>query len=271
MDFALGSDTGGSVRLPASFCGIYGIRATHGRLPLDGVVPLAPSYDTAGWFARDAAVFARVGQVLLPGWPPRSVDTVLLAEDLFAHAGPEATAALTEPIRRVEAALGSARRVTVMTVANEVPWRETFRLIQSAEAWAAHGAWVQATRPAFGPGIKERFAAASALDPPEVDAARKRRAAIRAAMQELVPPGTLLLVPGAAGIAPLRNAGPEELDRFRQGALDLLCPAGHADLPQVSLPVGTLDGCPIGLGVIGWQGGDEALLTTAQELAGTDG
>ena len=53
VDFALGTDTGGSVRIPASFCGIYGIRPTHGRLPLDGVVGQARSFDTVGWFARD--------------------------------------------------------------------------------------------------------------------------------------------------------------------------------------------------------------------------
>src|SRR5690242_1128074 len=64
-DTALGTDTGGSVRVPASFCGLYGIRPTHGRLPLDGMLPQAPSSDTTGWFARDATTFARVSQVML--------------------------------------------------------------------------------------------------------------------------------------------------------------------------------------------------------------
>ena len=65
VDFALGSDTGGSVRVPSSFCGLYGLRPTHGRIPLDGILIQAPSYDTIGWFARDIALFARIGSVVL--------------------------------------------------------------------------------------------------------------------------------------------------------------------------------------------------------------
>ena len=64
-DTALGTDTGGSVRVPASFCGLYGIRPTHGRIDVSGMLPQAPSSDTTGWFARDAATFARVSSVML--------------------------------------------------------------------------------------------------------------------------------------------------------------------------------------------------------------
>src|ERR1700740_38278 len=64
-EVALGTDTGGSVRVPASFCGLYGIRPTHGRLDLSGMLPQAPSSDTNRWVARDAATFVRVGEVML--------------------------------------------------------------------------------------------------------------------------------------------------------------------------------------------------------------
>ena len=86
VDTALGSDTGGSVRAPASYCGIYGIRTSHGAIPLDGVMPLAPSFDTVGWFARDAEMLERVGGVLLgdgAATPPRRL---LYVEDAFARA-----------------------------------------------------------------------------------------------------------------------------------------------------------------------------------------
>ena len=87
VDFALGSDTGGSVRVPASFCGLYGLRPTPGRIPLDGILIQAPSYDTIGWFARDAEVFARVGEVLLQRENPPSGEgrpnRIVVAQDAF--------------------------------------------------------------------------------------------------------------------------------------------------------------------------------------------
>src|SRR5213596_3333152 len=84
VDFALGSDTGGSVRVPASFCGLYGVRPTHGRIPLDGILLQAPSYDTIGWFARDAELFARVGAVLQQSSVPAAhPGRLVIAEDAF--------------------------------------------------------------------------------------------------------------------------------------------------------------------------------------------
>ena len=84
VDFALGTDCGGSVRLPASYCGIYGIRTTHGLVPTDGVVDLAKSFDTVGWFARDAAMMLRRRRVLLPPAGEFMPKRLLIAEDAFA-------------------------------------------------------------------------------------------------------------------------------------------------------------------------------------------
>ncbi|GJD49267.1 2-amino-5-chloromuconic acid deaminase [Methylobacterium crusticola] len=266
VDFAIGSDTGGSVRLPASYCGLHGIRTTHGRIPLAGAVPLAPSFDTLGWFTRDAALFARVGAVLLPARRPGTrPGRLLVARDLFGRAGPEVAAALRPALDRVAAAFPAVEEVEVAGEALAA-WRNAFRLIQSAEAWAAHGPWVEAARPAFGPGVRERFAAAARLDPAEVEAARRLRGAIRTRMRDLVADAVLVL-PTAPGIAP-RLATPEaELDAFRARALEILCPAGHAGLPQVSLPAATLDGCPLGLSLAAAPGGDEILLDLAAALA----
>ncbi|HEX6004321.1 MAG TPA: amidase family protein, partial [Burkholderiales bacterium] len=98
-DFALGSDTGGSVRAPASYCGIYGIRPTHGRVSLEGACPLAPSFDTAGWFARDATLLERVGQVLLGEARAQAPGRLLLARDAFELAGDAITQALQAAVR----------------------------------------------------------------------------------------------------------------------------------------------------------------------------
>lgn len=274
VDFAIGSDTGGSVRLPASYCGIFGLRPTHGRIDISGAVPLAPSYDTVGWFARDGAMLARVGAVLL-GAAPASGDQgrlsptrprLMIADDLFAAAGLAVAGALGEGLARVAAIAGPAAHVDVAGGALPA-WRNAFRLAQSAEAWATHGAWIHATRPNFGPGVRERFEAASRLDPAEVAEARALRAAIRERMDALLGADGLLLLPSAPGIAPLLGAPAAELETFRARALELLCIAGHAGLPQMSLPLGTLEGCPVGLSAIAPRGRDDMLLGIASALA----
>ena len=266
VDFAIGSDTGGSVRLPASYCGLYGLRPTHGRIPIAGAVPLAPSYDCVGWFARDPATFARVGAVLLgAGSEPARPKRLLVADDLFAAAGAAVATALAAARARIETFYTAADHVVVAPDGLDA-WRNAFRVAQSAEAWATHRDWFETAKPAFGPGVRERFAAAARLERPEIEAALARRADIRQRMDDLLGDDALLLLPTAPGIAPLRGTDGEELEAFRARALALLCPAGHAGLPQISLPLARLEGCPIGLSVIAPRGRDEWLLALAQRV-----
>ena len=267
VDFAVGSDTGGSVRLPASYCGLYGMRPSHGRIPIDGAVPLAPSYDTVGWFARDAARLASVGRVLLADAAPAAPPTrLLIAADLFARLTPAARAALEPALAALAGRIGAAETVTL--AGDALPdWREAFRLIQSAEVWGVHDDWVTTAQPALGPGIRDRFMAASRLDAAEVAAARRLRAQVRQQLDGMLTPGTLLAVPAAPVIAPLRTAPPEELERVRAAALALLCPAGHAGLPQLVLPAARLEGCPFGLSLIAPRGADTVLLDFAVAAA----
>jgi amidase len=266
VDFSVGSDTGGSVRLPASYCGIIGMRPTHGRIPIGGAVPLAPSYDTVGWFARDAALFAQVGAILLGAGPASErPKRVLMAEDMFQAAGTAVAAALQDGVARVAEIYGRPEPISIAE-GQLSAWRNAFRLIQSSEAWTAHGEWVARVKPALGPGVRDRFAAAARLDPSEVAAAQVLRTEIRSRLHRLIDDAAILLAPTAPGIAPLRGTPEPELDAFRARALELLCPAGHAGLPQISLPLGQIDGCPVGLSVIASSGRDDLLLGLAQAL-----
>ncbi|OYU89949.1 MAG: amidase [Bradyrhizobiaceae bacterium PARB1] len=266
VDFAIGSDTGGSVRLPASYCGIYGIRTTHGRIPLDAAVPLAPSYDVAGWFARSPELMQQVGDVLLDGVrasrPPKRL---LIARDLFAAVDEKARHALQPSVERLKAIVGTSEEVDVAGGERDA-WRNAFRVLQSEEAWAAHGAWISAVKPQLGPGVKERFAAAAVMDPAEIAAAKPVRAAIIERMNVLLAGDAVLVLPTVPGIAPLRATPDAELDVFRARAIELLCVAGHAGTPQLSMPVAKLDDCPIGLSIMGARDCDEDLLALAVAL-----
>ena len=268
VDFAVGSDTGGSVRLPASFCGILGMRPTYGRIPLDGVCPLAPSFDTCGWFACDAGVFERVGRTLLrDDTPAPAPGRLLIAQDALDVVGEMVADALRSALDKVAALVGTLEPVTV----GDEPiarWMDYFRFLQGAEAWACHGPWITLEKPALGPGVKERFAWAPTVGLEDITRARARREEIARRMAEMLGGRAVLALPSAPGIALLRNSPPKVLDDLRARALPILCIAGLARLPQVSLPLAKLDGCPLGLSLIAARGNDTLLLELAGRLMG---
>ena len=244
------------------------MRPTHGRIPLDGVLPLAPSFDTCGWFARDAGVFERVGRTLLSDDAPAPTPVrLLIAQDALEVPGETVAHALRSALAKVAALVGMPEPVTV----GDEPltrWIDYFRFLQGAEAWACHREWITREKPALGPGVKERFAWAATVDPQDITRARTRREEIARRMAEMLGGGTVLALPSAPGIALLRNSPPKVLDDLRARALPILCIAGLARLPQVSLPLAELDGCPLGLSLIAARGNDTLLLELAGKLMG---
>ena len=267
VDFAIGTDCGGSVRLPASYCGILGMRPTVDRVPLDGVIPFGPPFDVAGWFARDADVLERVGRVLLADdSQPEPSRRLLRATDAFAMVDEAVAGALERAIEKVAARVETVEDVTVAPEGLEA-WFETFRVLQAASIRANHGAWIRETRPEFGPGVKERFEWAEALDDGAVAAAKPRYAAIRARIDKLLRPGDILCLPTSPRVAPLKNTPVDDIEiRYRHQAMHLLCIAGLGGLPQISLPMAELEGLPLGLSLNGTRGADLQLLGLAREL-----
>ncbi len=266
VDFAIGSDTGGSVRGPASFCGIYGIRPTHGRISLEGVCPLAPGFDTCGWFARDATLFARVGEVLLGGGKAATHGRVLLAQDAFALAMPDAQQALQPALARVYKVLGKAEPVTVSSEGlNE--WFEVFRVIQFAEIWETHREWVTRVKPNFGIAIGKRFEAVAKVTPAEVAQMKPRREEIAERLDKLLAGNAVMLLPSVPDVAPLLNCPHDQTTAFRERAMGMLCISGIGRLPQVSLPLATVNGLPLGLSLVAARGNDEMLLALAKQIA----
>ncbi|SME89689.1 amidase [Tistlia consotensis] len=270
-DTALGSDTGGSIRIPSSYCGLYGLRPTHGRVDDAGVMPLAPSFDTVGWFARDAETLERVGAVLLgDDVEAAPFERLLLADDAWALAVPEARQALAPWRERLEQRLGKATAVTVGEPGGGLEaWMWRFRHIQAGEIQQVHGAWIEATQPRFGPEIAERFDWVKTVTAGQIAEAGAARGAFTARLRALVSPGTLMLLPSAPSIAPRLDADAESLRQHRSHVLSLTAISGLSGLPQVSLPLASLDGCPLGLSLIGPAGSDRALLTFAERFVAT--
>ena len=258
VDFAIGSDTGGSVRAPASFCGIYGFRPTHGRISLAEARPLAKSFDTLGWFSRDPQILLELGKILLQGPTP-------IYEPSFAY--------IKEAFDLLPSALATQSKEAVSKHLNltDIPtisigsghlkdWTETFRILQAAEAWKEHGQWVQSHIQDIGPGVKERFEAAKLINEEQVLKAKAEQAEIILAMQKLLSGITFLILPTVIDVAPKLNSSMEEFDAFRKNTFQLLCIAGLCGLPQVTLPLLQIEGAPFGISILGNRNMDLALL-----------
>lgn len=267
-DLAIGSDTGGSVRAPASYCGLFGIRPTHGRVSLDKTMPLAPSYDVAGYFADDARIFLDAAPVFLgEDQTAFSLNGSLRADDAFGLLMSEREAEALSPAEdRVAAMLGGARAVTIADDGLEAGYW-TFRHIQSYEAWQAHGDWIMEHDPQMTPGVRERFEFGRDVTAAQFDAAKSHRQALTLALEDLIGSDNVLILPTVPSIAPKRDAASTDLQAFREQALAILCISGNSGLPQVSLPLASLDDCPLGLSLIGPRGSDLALVSLAVSIA----
>ena len=267
VDFSLGTDTGGSVRAPASNCGIFGFRPTHGLISLEGVHPLSPSFDTCGWFARSLSVLSSVADVLLGSQTAGAPENprLLMPLDLWGSLGPEIAQAFETGKQRLTDKFGevSECRVVMKSVDQMLG---CFRAIQGYEAWGLHGDWISKYRPNFGPGVRERFSFASQVSRDQYEAALAFQRRFRCEIDALLATDGLLMLPTVGDVSPLIESSHEDLEDYRRRAFSLLCVAGLAGLPQISIPLAVYQGAPLGLSLIGRRGGDAALIAYAKEL-----
>jgi len=264
VDFALGTDTAGSMRIPASYCGIYGFRPTHGAVSLQGVHPMAPSLDAAGWFAQTPDMLARVGKVLLgieiPGF---RINKFVIARDLFDTKDPDLAA-------KYDAFIQQLSRLPAEIIETEIgkpdfsTWIEVLRNIQWWEFNQAHGAWISRNLDTFGEEIRGRLEKISSVTRQEMEEQRLVRKQLIGQIENIIVPGTLVVFPTAPGIAPLKRRSIDAARAARVNTMRHTCIAAVAGLPQVSMPLIEKDGCPIGISLLGARGQDGQLLAAAR-------
>ena len=265
-DTALGTDTGGSVRVPASFCGLHGIRPTHGRLPLDGMLPQAPSSDTTGWFARDSATFARVSQVMLGEGLPRELPKrLIIATDAFGFVDGDVQAALKPMVSRLTRLIGPAREVSMAPQGLSV-WARAQRTLQPAEAWETFRPWIEAANPRMAFVVARNLIAGSQISAADCAWAGLMRREARARLTHLLEGGTILCLPTTPFPAPAKGQAISALDSVRDRITCLAAHGGLTGVPQVSIPGATVNGLPVGLSIIGAHGQDAMLVAVVNAM-----
>lgn len=262
-DFAIGTDTGGSVRVPSSYCGLYGIRPTHGDIPIEGVIPLAPSFDTVGWMAKNIETLEKVGDVLLPEVALTNFEHFYIEKTTWSLLTQEDRELLQQAIPSVV-----PRENVDLTPFQYSDWPEIFKLIQGIEAWEAHGEWITKEKPTFAPAIQGRFDFASTIPTSQYEELKQQQVEISEILQQLLGKRWLFVIPTAASVAPEKNASGEVVEQTRAITMQLTCIAGLGGLPQVTVPIFKSNGMALGLSFIANKHLDRSLLAFVRQHFG---
>lgn len=270
-DIGLGTDTGGSIRVPSSYQGLWGLRTTHNAIPCDNMVPLAPSFDTIGWMTRDIDTMLAVSQACLPSaqthsHKPVTIDVedarIGIATHLF-----ETVAHESQCTRFIEALTTQydckALDAGELNLAH-LDTADTFRVLQGAEIWQQHGEWISTHNPDIANDIKIRFDWCKTLSTFAIKQAKAQQAHIVAHLNMLFTKYDVLVIPTTPGIAPRCDADDETLANDRNASLSLTAIAGLTGLPQLHLPLFTLHNAPCGLSLVGKKDSDIALIKLAK-------
>jgi amidase len=283
-DFSLGNDTGGSVRVPAANCGIFGLRPSSGFISTAGVQPFSPSLDTVGLLAGSAAILSRAASVLLATPTPAKVevDHLHLITEAWDLADAEVRAALAEAVQLIKNLFtGQVCETSIRAIDGEAGpglqnWYEPYSTIQWAEIWSCFGAWMESVKPTLAPRTRVNFEMAKNFDRNLVGEAIRTRERYFRRLANFLGPHDLLCIPTVPAVARLKGKPGEDRRgqskrRYYPRTLSITAIAGLGRLPEVSLPLGEVDGVPVGLSLLAAHGRDAYLLAVVEMVAGQAG
>lgn len=268
-DIGLGTDTGGSIRVPASYNGLYGLRPSHGVVSTEHLVGLAPSFDTVGWMTRDIHTLNAVAKVLLADLPAVSINKpikVAYSASINAQSSQHAELAqLLVTLQKLEK-IDVLDLSSILTPADLQQGAEAFRILQGAEIWSTHGEWITTCQPTFAPDIASRFAWCSTITPAQQLEALKIQQQFNLKLKPLFEQADCLLIPTTPGSAPLLTMNDDELAHYRNTLLSMTCIAGLGGLPQLQLPLSGKNDAPVGVSLIGAKYHDQFLIDFAHTV-----
>lgn len=275
VDFAIGTDTGGSVRVPASYCGIFGMRPSHGIISLSGVMALAPSFDTVGFFARSQEVLAKVATCLLSfeGQERKKIEKIYVLDEAMALVDDEVKQALGSIIKQF------AECAHVMSLASQKApfahglksWYDTFVAIQLSEIWNSLGAWIETFAIPLGEAAKASFELAKNYPRENLLGAIQKRELFFKKINDLLGSQNLICLPTCPTVAPIKGSIGKDRSKgnYYPRLLTLTSIAGIGRLPQVTLPLAEVNGIPIGISLIASHGNDAFLISAVEYLLKT--
>ena len=264
FDFSIGSDTGGSVRVPASFCGLLGIRPTHGRIKSNGVYPMAPSFDTIGWFSNNIKTFQKIGEVLLDKNENENItfNQFVIAEDLLELVDTDIKNQFNSYYKELHPNIKHIR----LSKFSKSEIADNFRILQAGEIKEHVIPWIEKNKPKISLEINSRIEMASEISPLEIDAAKTFRQEIISEINNSLPEGDIAIFPTTPFSAPKCGQSDQDLGSDRKKIMEMTSIAGMTSRPQISIPKFKGKTGPVGISILGWQYSDEILLNKLTEI-----
>ena len=272
-DIGLGTDTGGSIRVPASYCGLFGFRPSHGAVNSEGLIPLAPAFDTTGWFTQSAELLEKVGEQLLPQkesnpFSDLSEQELVVCDELFDLVQPELASALKLELTRITPLFKKVTQFKLQDKSILTKLADTFRILQGREISRTHGLWVKKEKPSFAPAVAQRFNMAMALTEQEEQQAKEIQLQWQSIVKQNLSNTSVLFLPTTPTIAPKLGA---DTSSIRMNILTLTAIAGLTGSAQVHLPLINIKHletiAPYGFSLLMLKNNDLSLLKLTNKLA----